>query len=589
MSPYSALCIRFVQVLVPLACISAVVPSPIEARDTTTPAPIVVPASQNFEGNDGPWSSFTVRIGTPAQVVNIFVSTASYQTWAVAPQGCTSSDPAACSDARGGIFNRNQSTTWTPNSPLPNATNTFALSLEENLEGYTGAGEYGFDTVALGWEGSGGPSLNDQIVAGIATKAFYFGLFGTSRVHHVRLSDSAEDYVGLNPRPSNFTDYTNPTPSYLSSLKSQNMIPSLSWAYTAGNQYRLNGVLGSLTLGGYDTSRFVPNNLTIPFNERDIRDLTVNINAISMVSADGGQPSNLLPNSIAAYVDSTIPWIYLPVEACKRFEDAFGITWSEQMQGYPVNNTLHESLTTHNASVIFTLSNSISGSGPSVDITLPYAAFDLVMEPPFVRNSTRYFPLARAANESQYTLGRAFLQEAYLIADYERRNFSLSQCSWVENAQQRIESISMPVNVTASEVSEGLSSGGKAGVAVGSVAAFSAFAFILCFFVIRRRRQKRAQNEEKDSDGSGSSAELGVNEQPREIDGEPHLGQELDGKPSRGQELDGKVCLGQEIDGKIHFGSEMEGSNKHAQEMAARDVAAAEMGTKDVAAAELPA
>jgi hypothetical protein len=52
--------------------------------------------------------------------------------------------------------------------------------------------------------------------------------------------------------------------------------------------------------------------------------------------------------------------------------------------------------------------------GPSVDIVLPYAAFDLEASYPLVRHPTRYFPLKRAANDSQYTLGRAFLQEAYV-------------------------------------------------------------------------------------------------------------------------------------------------------------------------------
>lgn len=308
-----------------------------------------------------------------------------------------------------------------------------------------------------------------------------------------------------------------------------------------------------------------------------------------MISADGSQRSSLLPNGIAAFVDSTIPWIYLPIEACNKFEDAFGITWDEKMQGYPVNDTLHDKLTAQNASVIFTIGSSTSGTGPSVDIALPYAAFDLVLELPLVRNTTRYFPLARAANESQYTLGRTFLQEAYLIADYERRNFSISQCSWVENAQQDIKSISMPVNVTLSGKSQDLSSGEKAGVAVGSVAAVSAAGLLLYLFVLRQWWNKRAQKEEEKADGSGSSTDLPVNEKPLEIDGERYLGPEIDGKPHRGQELDGKRYLGKEIDGKVHPGSEMEGSNKYAQEMAAKDIAAAEMETKDVAATELPA
>ena len=122
-------------------------------RATTVPAPIVIPASQEFEGNDGPWSSFTLRLGTPEQNVNVMISTASYQTWAVVPQGCISSDPSSCGKLRGGEFNYNQSSTWTQNNVTTNGT--FTLGLELNLD-YSGNGLYGYDTVALGWQGSGG-------------------------------------------------------------------------------------------------------------------------------------------------------------------------------------------------------------------------------------------------------------------------------------------------------------------------------------------------------------------------------------------------------------------------------------------------
>ena len=142
-----------------------------------TPEPIVVPASQNFEGNDGPWSSFIVQIGTPSQDVSVFISTAGYQTWAVLPEGCTADDPSNCGQLRGGLFRPNESTSWTPNTRSPYGNGTFALGLEENLDD-SGNGEYGYDTVSLGWQGSGGPSLDQQIVAGIATKEFYYGIFG---------------------------------------------------------------------------------------------------------------------------------------------------------------------------------------------------------------------------------------------------------------------------------------------------------------------------------------------------------------------------------------------------------------------------
>lgn len=74
---------------------------------------------------------------------------------------------------------RNQSITWTTKAISPFRTDTIALDLETNL-GYSVNGDYGFDTVALGWQGSGGPSLDHQLIAGIADKRLYFGVFGLS-------------------------------------------------------------------------------------------------------------------------------------------------------------------------------------------------------------------------------------------------------------------------------------------------------------------------------------------------------------------------------------------------------------------------
>jgi hypothetical protein len=357
------------------------------SQSATVPAPIVIPASQNWVGNDGPWSSFTLQVGTPAQDVDVFISTAGDQTWVVLPQGCTSSDPSNCATLRGNEFHINQSTTWVPNNF--SSGGLFQLGLEANL-GYTGNGEYGYDTVGLGWQGSGGPTLNQQVVAGIATKEFYLGVFG------------------LSPRPTNFSTFDDPVASYIENLKNKSMIPSLSWSYTAGNQYRLDQVLGELVLGGYDTSRFVPNDVTFDFNAEDARDLTVNIETITIASANASD--TVISTNIAAFIDSTIPYIFLPLEVCHQFEKAFGIVWDNDAQAYLVNDTLHTKLQAQNASVTFALGNSSANS--IVNITLPYAAFDLTADYPLVENATNYFPLMRATNDTQYTLGRTFLQEA---------------------------------------------------------------------------------------------------------------------------------------------------------------------------------
>lgn len=173
----------------------------------------------------------------------------------------------------------------------------------------------------------------------------------------------------------------------------------------------MNKVPGSLTLGGYDESRFTPNDLTFAFAPNNSRDLVVGVQSIVSTSQDGTVKS-LLPAGILTYVDSTVPQIWLPIEACHAFEAAFGLVYDEESELYLVNSTLHDKLIAQKPSITFVLGQLQTG-GKTVNITLPYDSFDLQATPPFVqKKTTRYFPLQRAKNDTQYTLGRTFLQEA---------------------------------------------------------------------------------------------------------------------------------------------------------------------------------
>ena len=156
----------------------------------------------------------------------MLISTASEATWVILPQGCPPDIPGiepslTCSGSRGEIFDISGSKTW---SVLGN----YSLGIEANL-GYTDIGDYGLDTVALGFtNATSGPTLQGQVVAGLASYDYYTGLFG--------LGDQPVNFTASNDI-NNLTG-TIPHPSFLATLKNQNLIPSLSWAYTAGAIYR---------------------------------------------------------------------------------------------------------------------------------------------------------------------------------------------------------------------------------------------------------------------------------------------------------------------------------------------------------------
>ena len=167
---------------------------------------------------------------------------------------------------------------------------------------------------------------------------------------------------------------------------------------------------GSLTFGGYDSTRYEPNDVSFRLAGDVSRDLVVGLKAITTTSSDG--LISLLPSPIWTFIDSTQAMIYLSNASCKVFEDTFGLVWDETDQNYWVDDDLHVKLKMRNPTINFTLGDSLETKGPTLDIVLPYASFDLAVKHSIADNKTRVFPLRRAFDESQYTLGRTFLQEA---------------------------------------------------------------------------------------------------------------------------------------------------------------------------------
>lgn len=288
----------------------------------------------------------------------------------------------------------------------------------------------------------------------------------------------------------------------------------------------LNQVYGSLVLGGYDASKFKPNNLTFNFGPQDNRELLVELNKIT---TDDG--TSLLQQPVSIFLDSTVPYIYLPEAACAMFESTFGLVWDTATQLYLLTDAQHTSLKAQNPKITFTLGTLTSLQ--TVDIMLPYSAFDLTVSYPIVANATRYFPLKRANDSSQYTLGRTFFQEAYVIADYDRRNFSVSQCKWDASAVQDIVAIFPP--------SDSTKDGTKAksphhlplvAIAAG-VSGLVLLALILVFLLVILRRKHKARGLKLADEAAPTNAnrqsiikaELDASspEQKHEVDANPDL------------------------------------------------------------------
>lgn len=442
----------------------------------TIPAPISWTPSSYWDGNDGLWNSFIVQVGNPAQEFRVFPSTSDQETWVPVPDGCVSTspdNPGYCGFLRGTLpvngvnssgFATNESSSWTLIGG-----GIYTLNAQEAELGNGGNGLYGFDTVA--W--SNAATLLKQVVAGIADPSFWLGI------------------AGIGPKSINFTEFNDPIDSYLSTLVKEDKIASLSWDYTAGAAYRSKAP-ASLTLGGYDSNRFDTSGLSISMNTDNSRPLQAGVIGVTGENTLNGTIS-MWEKATMHLIDSAVPHIYIPENSIELWTSAFGLTYGSNTDLYLVNKTVRSQLLQQNPTITFTLGADTSATVSNTQtIRLPYAAFDLEATYPFYENATRYFPIRRAANSTQYTFGRTFFQEAYVIADFGRNNFTIAQTSFDSLDSQHFVAIDKPAVTSQPTVNQttsgGITAGAIAGIAVGSVAGLALLGFMLWFFVNRKKR-----------------------------------------------------------------------------------------------------
>lgn len=271
------------------------------------------PPSQNWDGNDGAWSTFLIGIGTPAQYFRILPSINGQETWVPIASNCTQGT-SWCGNARGVEPFRDPSTATIPSvrdagstcslnkspmcvgncqsvegkctigvcagrnccgdppgacnsggcngvsgfctvayigcpctgedydvgsnkmkSPgasdpvaatgfLANQSSTWEQLGSDSLSGGNQLGvsekvPYGMDSVTIGPNPENGLLLDQRtLVAGIGTEPLYIGLLGLKPLNNARFNQSSSSIMQL--------------------LYLQNLIPSLSFGYTAGAIYR---------------------------------------------------------------------------------------------------------------------------------------------------------------------------------------------------------------------------------------------------------------------------------------------------------------------------------------------------------------
>lgn len=217
----------------------------------------------------------------------------------------------------------------------------------------------------------------------------------------------------------------------------------------------------------------------------------------------------------SATIDSTLPYLWLPDKVCDQFAKRFNLKYDNRTNFYSTDISGAQNNAQLNATVSFRIGQDPFGGGSGyANIVLPYSAFDLkYKDPSGGGNETRYFPI-RKSPDGRFVLGRTLLQEAYIIVDYERTNFTVAAASFPNNpSDTKVIPIydksyvpPTPTPIPTGGGDGGLSGGAIAGIVVGILVVALGAAFAIFMWWKKRRERKAAPPDYKEATEIDTSA-----------------------------------------------------------------------------------
>jgi hypothetical protein len=213
-------------------------------------------------------------------------------------------------------------------------------------------------------------------------------------------------------------------------------------------------------------------------------------------SLNGTASMTIGTNAHMSLIDSSVPEIWLPKAVADNFASNFGLFYDNNTNYYLINSTMRDKWTASNPSFTFKLGATTFENGNSINIILPYKAFDFQLGWTVYSANTYYFPIRRAANDTQYVLGRTLLQEAYIVIDHDRRNFTLARTLFPDTSVGPSLVPILPPSSGGSGSGSALSAGAIAGIAIGGIAVIILAILAIVFF----RRRKNVDQDAKISE-----------------------------------------------------------------------------------------
>ncbi|KAI8718283.1 Peptidase A1 domain-containing protein [Fusarium sp. LHS14.1] len=469
-------------------------------------------------GPDGPWRAVSVQMDGDTNNIGLFPG-GNWETWIIEDDYC---DEGTCYASKAGTYDEAAGTSG-------------GIALDGGLDAYM-----------LGLQLEGEPSiryLDDMVLGGIRETNVSLALLKDQRIKYpggqkVPFFAGCLSMGGNKAINQSFTPMSGPAIN--GSLPPGWMFEN---AWTPSNSFGMHigsvqpSMSGSLWFGGYDQNRIVGEILSMSGGPRDgITLWDVGIEVIGNKSPfDFKSKDDLLAkgnssigSGLKVLVDGCSPYLSLPKSTCDNIAAELPVNYDESLGLYlwDTKSDKYEEIVSSASALVFSF---ISGSNTdAVKINVPFMHLNLTLTAPLVDTPTPYFP-CHVNGKGQYVLGRAFLQDAFIGANWhkdantwwlaqapgrtiqatnniisiEEKDKTISKggndwkASWsgvwddegvpASTPTPKPTTTKEPANTTPED--EGLSTGAKAGIGVGIAAGVLAMTG-LGFFFWRRRRQQ---------------------------------------------------------------------------------------------------
>lgn len=385
--------------------------------------PAAVSWSLNTYGPDGPWHAITVQIGGPPQSVDLLPG-GFWQSNVFSPALCLA--PTVCSQPLAGFYNDTASSSsiiMPPNFGPLNGTRLEELNFAPVV---ATKAEVVYDFLYLP-TGPDATWLYTNFTMIVISQNYETLPDGTKFALEIgNLALGAPNITTADMKATILGD----TGSILNT-QFQDFIPSNSFGMHIGSPAM--AIPPSLYLGGYDQLRV----LGEPSVQRYTQDyLPIDLLDVGIGVAEGESPfsftskSGLLASgnssiglSMEVLVDPTAPFIYLPKSSCDAIAANLPVTYQPNLGLYFWDTTspaYHEIISSP-AFLDFTFRQNGSLT-QNITINVPFSLLNLTLTSPLVDIPTPYFPcnpVGYGKVYPQYTLGRAFLQAAFVGVNWQ--------------------------------------------------------------------------------------------------------------------------------------------------------------------------